>query len=244
MDLLGLGTGSVTVNYPVYVPAIIPPSLPKAPPASAATRTMVLPPATTSAPLIDLTTPAETTYVAAPEPPDVYVQMGAPAAGWQGGHADLPRPAEPPPAIPMETPMGFARFIEAHPLNALPPLSIYPYFEGGRRRAGMPSVYGLEWRQRMDTWTCIPFLASIPPRLPMPHTDEYAPGRIMMKPLLLPLRHAFRDLMPLYAVEHPQSLHRNVYDGLTYVLLNRCNAMQLHPAEAMAILYAVLNTEF
>ena len=65
-----------------------------------------------------------------------------------------------------------------------------------------------------------------------------------MEPLLLPLRHAFRDLMPLYAVEHPQSLHRNVYDGLTYVLLNRCSSMQLHPAEAMAILYAVLNTKF
>ena len=78
----------------------------------------------------------------------------------------------------------------------------------------------------------------------MPHTDQYAPGRIMMEPLLLPLRHAFRDLMPLYAVEHPQSQHRNVYDGLTYVLLNRCAAMQLHPAEAMAILYAILNTEF
>jgi hypothetical protein len=65
-----------------------------------------------------------------------------------------------------------------------------------------------------------------------------------MDPLLLPLRHAFRDLMPIYAVEHPQSQHRNVYDGLTYVLLNRCASMQLHPAEAMAILYAVLNTEF
>ena len=35
-----------------------------------------------------------------------------------------------------------------------------------------------------------------------------------------------------------------MYDGLTYVLLNRCATMQLHPAEAMAIWYVVLNTEF
>ena len=140
--------------------------------------------------------------------------------------------------------MGFARYIEALPLNTLPAVSVYPYFEGGKHRAGMPSVYGMEWRQRMDTWTCIPFMASIPPRLPMPLTDEYTPGRIMMEPLLRPLRLAFRDLMPISAMEHPQSTHRHVYDGLTYVLLNRCNAMQLHPAEAMAILYVVLNTEF
>jgi hypothetical protein len=63
-----------------------------------------------------------------------------------------------------------------------------------------------------------------------------------MESLLLPLRYTFRECMPAAAIETPTSQLRLAYDGITYALLNRCGSMQLHPAEAMAILYAVLST--
>jgi hypothetical protein len=59
-----------------------------------------------------------------------------------------------------------------------------------------------------------------------------------------PLRYAFRELMPVMAVENPTGEHRRTYRGITYVLLNKCYVMQLHPAEALVLLHCVLNSDY
>ncbi len=66
----------------------------------------------------------------------------------------------------------------------------------------------------------------------------------MMGTLLNPLRYAFRELMPIVAVENPTGEHRRAYEGIAYVILHKRSAMQLHPAEALAILHSLLSSDY